>query len=127
EEILADRGRRQVDAKLRHRAGEPGGEGVRVRSRPQTVIGGVGIVVRRLVDARDQLVDAGTALLGVELRLAAEPARVRIAMADDERRVGIAKAPADDLVDGPLRRIARLDRHPGMNAEEALPAPSARA
>src|SRR5581483_5947932 len=127
EEILADRGGGQVDVQLRHRAREPGGEGIRVGSRPKAVVLGVRVVVRRLVDARDHLVHAGAALLGVELGLGAEPAPVRGAVADDERGVLPAQPPADDLVYGPLPRIGRRYRHPGVHAEESLPAERARA
>src|SRR5438094_1547149 len=118
--VLADRGRRQVDLQLGHRPRDPSGEGVGVRAGPERVGIGVRIVVRRLVDALDEVLDPGAALVRVELDLGAEPRRVGLPAADDERAVGPAQAPADDLVDGPRRRVRGLHRHPRMDAEEAL-------
>src|SRR5207302_2261025 len=57
--VLADGGRRQVELELRHVARDPGGERVGVRAWPERVLVRVGIVARRLVDAPDELVDAG--------------------------------------------------------------------
>src|SRR6185436_16608639 len=119
-EVLADRGRWQVDAELRHGAPDPGGEGVRVRPRPERVFLGVRVVLGRLVDAADELVDASAALVGIELGLGADPGRVGLSMADGNDAIVPAQAPADHLVDGVLLRVARLYRYPGMYPEDPL-------
>mgnify|MGYP003694359715 CR=1 FL=1 len=126
-EVLADRGRRQVDAELGHRAADPGGEGVGVRPRPERVFVGVRIALRRLVDALDQLVHAGAALVGVELRLVAEPARIRIAVTHHHRGIGLAQAPADHLVDRPFAARRSASPPPRYARRRCPSAPGARA
>ena len=71
--VLADGGAGQIRFELGHGARDPRGEGVGVRARPERVVLGVGVFARRLVDAGDQIIDAGAALVGVELGLRAEP------------------------------------------------------
>src|SRR5258706_12810970 len=77
DEVLADRGRRQVDLELGDGAGDPGGEGVRVRSGPERVFLGIGILARRLLDAADQLVEAFAALFCRQLRRRAPSRRIQ--------------------------------------------------
>src|SRR6266513_2113513 len=125
--VLADGGRRQVELELRHVARDPSGERVGVRAWPERVLLRVGIVARRLVDALDELVDAGTALFEVQLGLGAEPRRVGLPGADHERRIRPAQPPADHFVDGIRHGVARLDRHPGMHREPSFDTPRARA
>src|SRR6266540_3212810 len=72
--VLADRGGRQIGLDLGHRAQHPGGEGIRVRTGPRGVFAGPRVGMRRLVDARDELIDPRAALLGDELGRRSEPA-----------------------------------------------------
>jgi hypothetical protein len=87
EVVLADRGGGQVGPQLGNLARHPGDEGVRVRPGPERVFLGIRIFGRELVDPLDQLVDAGAALLGVELAGGAEPA-IGARGARDQRGVG---------------------------------------
>src|SRR5258706_949154 len=78
--ILADSCRGQIGFELGHGAQHPRGESVGVRPRPHGVFAGPGIGMRSLVDARDELLDAWTALFGDELGCRSEPAQVAGAM-----------------------------------------------
>src|SRR5436190_22578011 len=83
--------------------------------------------MRGLVDARDQFLDASPALIGIELDLGAEPRRVGLPAPDDERTVGPAQPPADDLVNGPRHGVGGLYSYPGVDTEDTLHAQGARA
>src|SRR2546425_11282589 len=78
--VLADRGGGEFDLQPGARARAPRGVGVRVRPGPQRVGIRVGVVARRLVDARDQLLHARAALVGVELGHRPEPGGVGLAL-----------------------------------------------
>src|SRR5204862_8301668 len=97
------------------------------RARPERVPIGIGVSVRSLVDARDQFLDALPPLIGIELDLGAEPRRVGLSAPDDERTVGPAQPPADDLVDGPRHGVGGLYSDPGVDTEDTLHAQGARA
>ena len=125
EEVLPDRGRREVEPELRHRPPQEGGEGVGVRSGPDPVAAGVRVGAGGPVEARDERVHPFAAQVDEELRLAPEPAGVGVALVDHERSGVPAKPPADHLVHGEGGRAARLDRHPGVHPEVAAPAPGA--
>jgi len=81
--------------------------------------------MRGLVDARDELFDARTALFGDELGRRPEPAHVGRAVPHHERRVLRAQAPADDFVHRVFRCGGRFYRNPGVDAENAPPSDDA--
>src|SRR5213078_5233806 len=91
EVVLADRSLRKVHAELGDRAGDVRGKSVRIRSRPDDVFMGVGILAHGLVDALDQRIDALAALLSQELGRMAEPARIGRTSADRQRGPRSAK------------------------------------
>jgi len=71
-------------------ARDPGGERVGVRARPERVLPRVGIVAHRLVDAVDELVDAGPRFSayssGAEPNHGASGCRVRTTSAESDQR-----------------------------------------
>ncbi len=126
EEVLADCGRRQVGAQLRHLAQHPGREGVRVGPRPDLVLIGIGIGLDGRVDALDQRFDLRATQVRQQDRGVAIPAAVGRAVADGHHGTIAASIPASHFVDRVARCIPGLDRDPGMHAEVAAPAHGAR-
>jgi hypothetical protein len=121
-EVAADRIRRQDRFGLRDRAQHGGDEGVAVRSGPNPVVAGIGVIVTldRGLDLRDCVGRCGALKIEYHLRLVAKPQPVRRPAVDPHRI-----APADHVVAPPAPGILGLEHDPGVHGKHALPATGA--
>src|SRR5712671_4286187 len=115
QEVLADRVRGQVKAKLGDFTGNIRGERVTVRARPSTIFVRIRIAGDRGTDIVDHCVDTRSAPIEQDLRSGSEPVIVRAHTVDAKRRGAIGDAEAEHLVSGIALGPARLDREPSVH------------
>src|SRR5882724_2805045 len=115
QEVLADRVRGQVKAKLGDFTGNIRGERVTVRARPSTIFVRIRIAGDRGTDIVDHCVDTRSAPIEQDLRSGSEPVIVRAHTVDAKRLGAIGDAEAEHLVSGIALGPARLDREPSVH------------
>ena len=119
----ADRGEGQIETQPRDLPGNPGGEGVAVRSGEYFVGGFPWVVLGSPVDGINQIVDPYPFVLHEDPWFFTEPVTVGNVFVDPHNRLAAMPAPADHVVDRVSRFAGAFGGDPGVNSEPATPTP----